>query len=288
MSLRQFFPCALLIAMILLFLFSPTLLMTGCHGGLTLWSRLLIPALFPFLILTGLFRLFCTKSDQPWFYILIGFLSGYPIGASLLASSRNTQMRHDFYLGLTNNPSPAFILTYVGRQVLSLGNSCYLFYLMIIVSVILGNLLGNLVLTPVYVNAPLGKCNQAPSSRAVDQILWNSIQTILKIGGYVVFFSILVVFLDIPLGNQSLLSAIITSLTELTTGMARLCIFPFSTTKIALAAGLVAFGGFCQVLQTQSVIAGSGLSIFNYIIRRFLCGIIAMILTFLFLFLQGR
>lgn len=195
---KQSFPLSLfLIILFTLLLIFPSVSFQGVKSGLVLWGLTLVPVLFPFFLLTGLIRIYFPVSDTAPFYLAIGFLSGYPVGASLLANSHNPHIRSDFYLGLISNPSPAFLITFVGEKALALGEKRFLFYFMILLSSLLGNLIANFFLQPVYPVKEQEKISNPDNyhDEMIEEALWHSIEILLKIGGYIMFFSIIAHFL---------------------------------------------------------------------------------------------
>lgn len=283
---KQYFPLSLiLIVLFALLLIFPSVSFQGVKSGLVLWGLTLVPVLFPFFLLTGLIRIYFPVSDTAPFYLILGFLSGYPVGASLLASSRNPHIRSDFYLGLISNPSPAFLITFVGEKALALGEKRFLFYLMILLSSLLGNVIANFFLQPVYPVKEQEKINNPDNihGEMIEEVLWHSIEILLKIGGYIMFFSIIAHFLLLIPIKSSFFYIILPGFCELTTGISLISNSSVSTAqKIVPAAFLSSFGGLCSVLQIKSVLGSSGLSVINYIIRKLLSSGIAVILTLIF------
>lgn len=283
---KQYFPLSLiLIVLFALLLIFPSVSFQGVKSGLVLWGLTLVPVLFPFFLLTGLIRIYFPVSDTAPFYLILGFLSGYPVGASLLASSRNPHIRSDFYLGLISNPSPAFLITFVGEKALALGEKRFLFYLMILLSSLLGNVIANFFLQPVYPVKEQEKINNPDNihGEMIEEVLWHSIEILLKIGGYIMFFSIIAHFLLLIPIKSSFFYIILPGFCELTTGISLISNSSVSTAqKIVPAAFLSSFGGLCSVLQIKSVLGSSGLSVINYIIRKLLGSGIAVILTLIF------
>lgn len=110
----------------------------------------------------------------------------------------------------------------------------------------------------------------------LDEALMSSIEVMVKIGGYLMIFSILAAFLKtlIPSGT---LQALLISLAEMTTGIQEISVsFPGSG---AWSAGLIlataSFGGFSSVFQVKSVTKNVGLSIRHYILWKILHGLLA-------------
>lgn len=105
-------------------------------AGMTLWLNTLIPTLLPFIILTGIltridniqkilsplesyFRVLLGVSSWGGYVFLLGMLCGYPLGAKLasdLYESDKISKKEAVYLStFCNNPSPAFVITYLGK-----------------------------------------------------------------------------------------------------------------------------------------------------------------------------
>lgn len=126
--------CAILLLFVLL-LRNPTLARTGVESGLSLCVQTLIPALFPFLVLTQLLvksglamrlgrllarpcRLLFGLGDACGSALLLGALSGYPVGATctvaLYRDGQCTRAEAARLLAITNNAGPAFLFGGVG------------------------------------------------------------------------------------------------------------------------------------------------------------------------------
>lgn len=128
----------MLLALILLSLFFTMLLFPetvfqGACDGLLLWYQILIPTLFPYLIVTGLllktdgaavvsrllfrpFHLLFGTSFYGSFAVLSGFLCGYPMGAKIIADlllqGKISLEEASYLLSFCNNASPSFIITF--------------------------------------------------------------------------------------------------------------------------------------------------------------------------------
>lgn len=127
---------------VLLFFTVMTACMLGCSGmasglaleGLNLWFTKMIPALLPFMILSGvliqtglsdsfaalfspLLRPLFQLSDSCLYCIIIGFLCGFPMGARVCAQSlqkgRITRREATLLLAFCNNIGPIYFTGYV-------------------------------------------------------------------------------------------------------------------------------------------------------------------------------
>lgn len=103
-------------------------------NGLELWYSKMVPALMPFMILSGLMiRMGLSESFVSWFYpvfrflfrispnaayaIIMGFLCGFPMGAKVTADLLQRELisaeEADFLLAFTNNIGPAYFFGFV-------------------------------------------------------------------------------------------------------------------------------------------------------------------------------
>lgn len=129
----------ILLSVILLLLFLlcyPAEALAAARNGLKLWLETLLPTLLPFMILTGILvhTDWITKILQPTapffkvvfglspggaYVFLLGLLTGYPMGAKLTAdlyyAGKISRQEAEYLLTFCNNPSPAFLITYVGH-----------------------------------------------------------------------------------------------------------------------------------------------------------------------------
>ena len=110
--------------------------LAAARTGMTLWLNSLIPALLPFIILTGvlihtgsiekillpfrpLFEFLLGVSVYGGYVFLLGMLCGYPMGAKLASdmyeSHKISRREAEYLITFCNNASPSFIITYLGQ-----------------------------------------------------------------------------------------------------------------------------------------------------------------------------
>lgn len=113
---------------------------------------------------------------------------------------------------------------------------------------------------------------------SLDEALLSSIEVMVKIGGYIMLFSILALFIQhLPLPG-TLPTALLISIAEMTTGIDHASrTFP-GLGKVLLIAFSGAFGGLSGTFQVQSVTKNAGLSIRHYLFWKTIHGILAVIL----------
>lgn len=279
---------------ILLFIIFPELVNRGAKTGLLLWFHTVLPALLPFMILstfmvreniTGAVSrvaapLFCRLfgvSEAGCYPVVIGFLSGYPVGARTVAQVYGRGMiskeEAQYILSFCNNASPMFMLEYIGLECMNLktpAQLCVLLYL----SAWLNALWQRLVKK--YHFRVEKRSGGIESSRrrgnwiaSLDESILDSFVVITKVGGYMILFSIVAVWMEnvLPIGN--IIKYIGIGVLEITTGgalLARLTVEEWL--KGGLFIGLCAFGGLSSVAQTASVLGETDLSVKKYILAK--------------------
>ena len=126
-----------LLLLLLLMLAFPMASLEGAKSGLMLWFETVLPALLPFMILSGLLiRLRVTRAVSVFLYpvlkhifpiskegcypVFIGFLSGIPVGAKTTADMLEQKLlskkEAQFLCALCNNASPMFIMSYIAAS----------------------------------------------------------------------------------------------------------------------------------------------------------------------------
>ena len=326
------FPLILVLFTSCLIIFSKTNLFAAT-SGLVLWANSIVPVLFPFFVATELLShtnltyylgkilnrfmkpLFNVRGEGS-FALIMGIISGYPIGAKIAANFRQNNIcskeECERLLSFTNNSGPLFIIGTVG--ITMFGNSTIGFLLLIT------HLLASITVGLVF---RFWKFNKSSSSTItkfsnfqnsnenisisnlggiIGNSISNSINTILMIGGFVVLFSVIIsIFetsqlLDIisnclkPLSDSfnipiNFNNGIVSGILELTNGLNIICNIPSKklSINIIIASFLLGLGGFSIFLQVWSTIAKTDLSIKPYILGKLLHACFSAFYTFLFL-----
>ena len=118
----------------------------------------------------------------------------------------------------------------------------------------------------------------------MDSAIMDGFTAITRIGGYIILFSILIQLMRLLPFRGSLPFQVLLSSLEVTNGAALTGNLPLSfPARFSLCMGMVSFGGWCSVAQTRSMIQGSGLSIFPYIIQKLATAMVTSLLSFLML-----
>lgn len=298
----------LLLSLLLCFFFFPSLCFSGAKGGLTLWFYTIIPSLLPFLIVSNLilrlnllpyltpllapfFQKFFSVSKTGCYPILIGLLSGYPMGAKacadLVRKGEISKEEGQYLLSFVNNASPMFITSFVASQCLKLPSLQYIFYGLILGSAFLCSLFFRMFSQKnktrkqfVSTCVPAQKDEPLPLITALDSSILDSFITITKIGGFIILFSILGEFVLALPAYLGFLRYLLLCTIEITTAVHFVSISAYSMPiKIILILATTTFGGLSGLFQTQSVIAESGLSLTHYIIMKLIQSLFVILST---------
>lgn len=209
--------------------------------------------------------------------------------AELLKDKKISKKEADILFIITNNISPVFISSYILQQQLVLPELTIISYLVLYLPPLV---LGALWLNHSSLHNITSLCDdmaviiqKKPTSgsqmnfKIIDAGIMNGFETLTRLGGYIMLFSILanlVQRIPIPLP----LGLLITGTTEITIGIQRLCEAPVNTaTRYVLAMAFTAFGGMSGIAQTSSMIKDTGLSLKKYSITKVILTAVSTLLA---------
>ena len=296
---KKMFILIILLSFIYLLLF-PELSVHAAGNGLILWFEQVLPSLLPFAILSNIIiasdilpslvgkvmpvvQKIMPVSTSGAFVLLSGLLFGFPMGskncATLLMEGKMNKQEAETLFIITNNMSPVFIQNYILSQ--QLGMSAYFGWSMLVLY--LPPLLlcrYHLKKYPVHKNIKKKSASRSKINfQIVDAGIMNGFETLTKIGGYIMIFSILAsCFLMLPIPD--FLKTLCIGAVELTNGIHYLSSTTLTAeSKYVLAMIFTAFGGFSGVAQTSAMIKGTGLSMKKYVLWKLVLCIITGILS---------
>lgn len=304
------FPAGIaLTALFTAMLFFPKAVFNGASEGLLLWFQIIVPTLFPFLVITNLlmssgglrfiadvfgkpFRCLFRVSQNGAFAVLSGFLCGYPMGAKvtadLLRKKLITKEEAQYLLSFCNNTSPIFIINYIVWK--TFGQKDLLFptlSILILTPALLSFIFRRFYLREQkYFTEPSRDPGSQKSSfrfSDLDACLNDSFEAIVKVGGYIIIFSVLLSLLSILPIRKDLFLMTAPAL-EMTNGILLLKerIHNLFLCYPAVLA-LTSFGGLCAAAQTQCMLDGTGLPFLPYIIEKLAAALAASLLAILYL-----
>ena len=235
----------------------------GAASGIDLCIKTVIPALFPFIFLTGIITSTLTDSLGKVFRpigklfkipvgseaaLILGFLGGYPIGAQAIRNLYQAGQLHkktaQRMLTFCNNPGPAFLFGMVGCLFDSIIVSWLIWCIVILGSFLTAALQPTDDTFSCYATTP-------PKKATIE----SAIRTMAKICAWVILFKILLTFMDrwifwiLPAET----TIIIAGLLELTNGCTFLLCSDNVVFRFCCATVLLSFGGICVTMQTFGV-----------------------------------
>lgn len=305
---------ALLLSFKLLFLAFPEAVLGSARSGLILWFNNVLPALLPFMVVTNMLVMlgFARQIGNTFspamrrvfglpgaggFAFVVGLTSGYPIGAKTIADlhkNGDLDTRESQHLvAFCNNAGPLFILGVVGVGMFGSAAAGYILWAgHVIGAVLIGVLLrkqSGSVANHEFVRTVCNKGQvQHSLSKVMGDAIKNAMESMLAIGGLIIFFSAIMAVLEkIGLPQTGLLSGLFGGLLEVTGGVRDISQTGISVASMGLAAFLVAFGGLSVHMQTLHFVEGTGIRTMPYIQSKVLHGVVAAVVTiFLWVVIQ--
>lgn len=297
--------------------------------GMKLWAFQLIPALFPFMILTSIFLWFCDKytdtkknsrinrllcrlwnlSPNGIYILILGHICGYPSGAKMISErykhKKISQKEANYLLTISNQSSPAFIDSYLITYALNQSDLTLELFLILYISTFFTSLITRkcylskyqihnyIHITSAAKNIDSGAAVSSNAAmdfstsnntffNALDESITDSAAACIKIGGYIIVFSVLSavtmqIFSYIAPANQLIAASF-----ELTYGLSILRIYPTNTFfRKLLILAYFSFGGLCTMAQIKGMLVGTSLSIKPYFIGKCIYTGIVLILFLL-------
>lgn len=283
--------------------------MGAVTDALSLCVTSVIPALFPFFVcssllvamgaadlcgrgLSGIMRPVFGVSGAGALAVVLGIISGYPVGAScavdLYNSGKVSKTEAERLIGFCNNSGPLFIIGTVGFAMNgspALGGMLYIIHIVsaILTGIVLSRIIkeSKVIINPVPVrkSAVPGMNGIAAFGNAVAR----SVVTILNVCGFVVFFAAAESTLPDFKGHE-----FVNALLEITGGIKGISAMNIGfVIKFSLISFFLALSGLSVFFQTASILSGTGLSVGRYALGKLIQGLIAFVITFAALALLG-
>lgn len=317
--------------------FYPAEVFSASVKGLKLWWEVVFPSILPFLIiaeimfglgvvhflgalLEPLMRPLFNLPGAAAFVVAMGYTSGFPVGAVLTSRLRRSQLvtriEGERLLSFTNNASPLFMLVAIPVGMLGFpAAGVYLAAVNYTTNLLVGLLFrfyGKNRLSPVAWESGFSSSMRNPlqallegrqsDGRPLGKLMGDAARTaitnLMVIGGFIVFFSVLLQLLGV-LGlwevllrglhcllegflESSLVEGLGTGLWELTLGCQAvgLADAPLEI-KIALLGFLLGWSGLAIHAQVASMVADTDLRLAPFVVSRILHGVLASLTLYL-------
>ena len=267
----------------------------------------LLPALFPFMVLSGLVaesgfadtmgKAFRRKhSNFPPAYnasLILGILSGFPIGAKisaeLLSNGTLTSKQAGRLCALSSLPGPAFVIAFVGSGVLGCTKTGAVIWLSHLLSFWLFSLLTKEKKTESKILLSVEK--DEISLPALIRCFTKAAESMLSVGATIVFFTIIarivqVIFSDL-FHNQTVRAGFYGFL-ELSRGIVAVGEAGLPTsTAVALATIITGWGGMAVHAQVAAFAAPAGVPLKDYFRTRLICPPISAAISVILMVVKG-
>ncbi len=270
----------------------------GVTSGLQICFYVILPSLFPFMVLSNYiiksnifsfaYKFFSpisrTLFRQPPVsvpIIIMSMIGGFPVGIKMISnleSSGKITKNQAWRLCLfCMNGGPAFVITAVGVNMLNSSRAGIIMYISLCISsLILG-----------FITSFLGDKNelkkdckiemQSPVS-SLSGAVSDSLQSVLGICAWVVIFSAITSCIKIFVENESLYTSL-SAFFEVTNG----CVLLAGKMPIPIITLIIGFGGICVHCQVVQNIRDCGLKYSHFLVCRILNGAIASFISYLLL-----
>ena len=279
-------------------------------------------------LLEPVMRAFFNVPGTGAFIVATGFTSGYPIGSMLTAKIRSqglcTRVEAERLMSFTNNSSPLFMLVAVA---VGMFNNPVLGWVIAgghyLSNLTLGFALrfygrredrrhpaafprlaarqGNLLVQALREMIHIQRQESRPAGRIIADAITNSVQSLLKIGGFVILFAVIIrllaeagfthamagfigIFLT-PIGfTPEILLAMASGFVEITIGCKLATEAPAPLAQQVVAVGMIlAWSGLCIQAQTAAMVADTDIRLRPFLLCRIAQTALAGIYTY-FLF----
>ncbi len=267
------------------------------RAGMRFSFHVIIPTLFPFLILSSLLTDTAPRSNKqtsPLFTrlfrlpnaamlpLFLGLLTGFPVGASTVAELyQNGSLKKEEaerLLLFANNTGPAFLFGGIGALFEDRRLSLLLFTVQLVTALLFG--LFSALGKAYPEKASMELCEKNPLS-LVDSVV-KATEATLHITGFILLFYVLLTAFEILCPNPYVLTLF--SLV-LEVGNATRCVAALSLCPLFLQASFLAFSlsfsGLSVYFQTRAVLKKSGLSLRFYLPAKLLQGLLAATIALL-------
>lgn len=278
----------LFIAVVATFISAPTRYMQSFFDGLTVWACNVLPALFPFAVLSTLTFKIAPKGKRSFTRALFGvscdkvflmsLLCGYPIGAKAVADSNADRVSATRACSFCSTAGPIFMIATVGATLLKNTTATVIVVSAHVLSAVLNGLIYR---KKEY--AELLDANDRFTPKEFGNTISSSVLSVLSVGGLIALFYMLTDML------KSFLPATVASspafcyavgLVEMTNGIIALCKTCDVATATVLTGSLLAFGGACVFLQCYAFLGNKNVKAVDVLKMKLTQSAFATILSF--------
>lgn len=324
--LNRFITIVIVIFTVLSIIIYPGASLKAAKYGINLWLFTLFPALLPFFIgselllglgvvkllgnlLEPIMRPIFKVPGAGSFAMAVGYTSGYPVGAQIIARLWEERMVNTLeaekLMAFCNNSGPLFMLGVVAMGMFNNSKIGYIIMASNYIGAIITGLLfrfhnkshnDNILINKSKKNLEV---HNDSFGNMLGKAVISSMNTMLLIGGYIIIFSVLIEFLKIygiiniigklisPIFiflrfNKNIIPGYVSGLFEITIGsnMISQSNVPINE-KIILISSILAWGGFSTHGQVLGVINKTSIKYLPYLLAKFIHSILTAFSAFI-------
>ena len=276
--------------MLVLFFKNSTATSLWVFRGLELCAKKLVPSLFPFLVVSSImvtsgagaaiFKIFEKPISKLFGVtkeccapIILGWLCGFPVGTKCASKLYNEKIidtsQYIRVLCISSIPSPAFLISAVGKAMLGSTASGIVLYALCLFSCIIVGLFFKATskASPEKNSSSVYITKQKSFAASLTDAVTDSALSMLHICGFVVFFSAFLGALQGVLSFCSIsqtASAILFSFFEITSGVSKISALPHNA--LPLCALAVGWSGLSVHCQTAAICTSDGIKLLPYVL----------------------
>lgn len=260
-----------------------------------IWKQSIFPSLFPFFIISDLLinynfielvsfilgpilsKLFKINKNS-CFIIIMSMISGFPSSAKyikeLYTQNKITKDEANKIILFTHFSNPLFIFGTIGLF-LSKRECIIIFISHYITNFIIGLIFRNY--NKNENNSDYKRTNNLPFGELITNSLLKNIDTLLLILGVMIFFSVIIAFINSIINIPFITKPIL----ELANGINYIkCLNISNDLKVIFLTGILSFGGLSVHLQNFSILSDLKLNYFIYLLARIIHVIISMLIAY--------
>lgn len=282
------------IGIIVFFIICPIKATEASLNGIIIWYKNVFPVLFPCIIISNIVLnsgIINKLNDSKLLIVILvvcGLGLGFPVGGKL-----TTDLYKNKYLNYNqankifpfiNNVSPSFVASVMMSKCLHMENmigiTFLILYLPSAILAIYYGLKGNCNKPKLKSTAIKTTSRFQINMQIIDAGIISGFETLIKLCGYIVIFSILVQIIKSISCNDALIISVITGFVEVTNGVINISTVSVSNDlKYILCMAFASFGGLSCIAQVKSIMRDTDISLSNYICTKILLTSVTIILS---------
>lgn len=263
--------------------------MQSFFNGLTVWAYNVLPALFPFTVLTTIALKIAPRTKFSFTKTVFGIscdtvfvtslLCGYPIGAKSITDSNADTTTATKMCAFCSSAGPIFMIATVGAKLLQNAGATIILIATHILSVVVNGLIYRQRGTKIEVST----VDSLLRAEDFGNTITNSALSIISVGGLIALFymfaDMIKSILPSALSNSLAVSFAI-GLLEMTNGVFAVCKLTDVATATVLCSALLALGGMCVFFQCYAFLGQKKIKAIDVIKMKLTQSAFATILSF--------